>query len=142
MFLSFRKKLLKVKCPLSQRETLNIDEAVTNTDIFIYAKKNVIKDHKYYAQVQYQLFVCNFEKCDFVVWTPMWLHITEIERDVQFMTNVLGTLQKFYIQNILPELLTRKIENSAPKIFDGQKDKQYCFCKSPYSSDKTWIGCD
>ena len=56
-----------MKCPLSQRETLNIDEAVTNTDIFIYAKKNVIKDHKYYAQVQYQLFVCNFEKCDFVV---------------------------------------------------------------------------
>ena len=25
------------------------------------------------------------KKCDFVVWTPMWLHITEIERDVQFI---------------------------------------------------------
>ena len=61
--------------------------------------------------------------CDFVVWTPLWLHITEIERDFQLMANVLGTLQNFYIQNILPEVLTRKIENSAPKIFDGQKDK-------------------
>ena len=76
------------------------------------------------------------------MWTPLWLHITEIERDFQFMANVLGTLQNFYIQNILPEVLTRKIENSAPKIFDGQKDKFYCFCNSPYSSYETWIGCD
>ena len=72
----------------------------------------------------------------------MWLHITETERDVQFMTNVSGVLQNFYIQNILPEVLTRNIENSTPKIFDGQRDKLYCFCNSPYSSDETWIGCD
>ena len=72
----------------------------------------------------------------------MWLHITEIERDVRFLTNVLGTLQNFYIHNILQEVLTTKIENSAPKIFDVQKDKLYCFCNSPYSSDKTWVGCD
>ena len=23
-----------------------------------------------------------------------------------------------------------------------QKDKLYCFCNSPYSSDEAWIGCD
>ena len=46
------------------------------------------------------------------MWAPMWLFITEIERDVQFMTNVIETLQNFYIQDILPEVLTRKIENS------------------------------
>ena len=65
--------------------------------------------------------VCNFKKCDFVVCSPMCLHITEIERDVQFMTNVLRKLQNFYIKNILPEVLTCKIDNSAPKIFDGPK---------------------
>ena len=58
------------------------------------------------------------------------------------MTNVLGTFQSFYIQKILSESLTRKTENSVSKIFDGQKDKLYCFCNSPYSSDETWIGCD
>ena len=57
------------------------------------------------------------------------------------MTNVLGTLQNIYIQNILPEVITRKMENTAPKIFDGEKDKLYCFCNSPHSSDETWIGC-
>ena len=76
--------------------------------------------------------MCNFEKCDFVVWTPMSL--TPI-----YDKNL---LQNFYIQNILTEVLTRKIENSAPKIFDEQKDKLYCFCNSPYSSHETWISCD
>ena len=57
------------------------------------------------------------------------------------MTNVSGTLQNIYIQNILPEVITRKMKNTAPKIFNGQKDKLYCFCNSPYSSDETWIGC-
>ena len=70
----------------------------------------------------------------------MWLHITEIERHVQFMKSVLGTLQNFYMQNILPEVLTRKTKNSAPKIFDGLKDELYCFWNGPYSSDETCIG--
>ena len=63
--------MLEVKCPFSQRETLNIDEAVTYTNFFINANENLNKYHKYYAQVKCQLSVCNFEKCDFVVWTPM-----------------------------------------------------------------------
>ena len=67
MFFSFRKKLLEVKCPFSQREALNIDEAVTDTDFFIDANINLKKDHKYYAQAQCQLFVCSFEKCDSLV---------------------------------------------------------------------------
>ena len=71
----------------------------------------------------------------------MWLHVAEIERDVQFMKNVLEALQTFYIQNILPEFLTRKIENLALKVFDAQKDKLYCFCNSLHFSDKTRSGC-
>ena len=36
----------------SQRETLNIDEAVTYTDFFINTNKNPNKYNKYYAQVK------------------------------------------------------------------------------------------
>ena len=38
------KNLLEVKCPFSQRETLNIEKAVTDTDFFIDANKNLKKD--------------------------------------------------------------------------------------------------
>ena len=51
----------------------------------------------------------------------MWLLTKVIERDVPFMTNVLGTLQNFYIHNILPEVLTKKIENSASKYLMDRK---------------------
>ena len=63
----------------------------------------------------------------------MWLHITEIERQDQFLTNVLRTLQNHYIQNILPKILTRKIENLAAQIFNRQAHKLYC--NSSYSSE-------
>ena len=57
----------------------------------------------------------------------MWLHITEIERQNQFLTNVLSALQNLYIQNNLPNVLTRKIENLAAQIFNRQKRKLYYF---------------
>ena len=58
------------------------------------------------------------------MWAPMSLCITEIERNDLFMANVLRTLQNYYVQNIMPEGLTRKIEtSSALKISDGQKEK-------------------
>ena len=65
----------------------------------------------------------------------MWLHITEIERQDQFLTKVLRRLQNLYIQNILPKILTRKIENLAAQIFNRQTHKLYCFCNSSYSSE-------
>ena len=58
------------------------------------------------------------------------------------MENILGVLENFYIQDLVPEMFTQKIENLAPKIFDGQKYKLYCFCNSPYSSDEILIDCD
>ena len=32
--------------------------------------------------------------------------------------------------------------NLSSKNIDGKKDKLYCFCNSPYSSNETLIGCD
>ena len=96
MFLPFRKKLLEVKCPFSCREILNISEAVTDTDCFLDPNKNLKKDHKYYAQVQCQLFVCKFEKCDFVVWALMWLDIKEIERNDKCLRNITKFLYSEY----------------------------------------------
>ena len=46
------------------------------------------------------------------------------------------------MKNILPELLTRKLENFEKKNFDGEKEKHYRYCKSIYNKDETWIGCD
>ena len=39
------------------------------------------------------------------------------------------------MKNVLPELLTGKLENFKKKKFDGEKKKHYC--KSIYKEDET-----
>ena len=51
-------------------------------------------------------------------------------------------VENFYMKNILPELLARKLENFEKKKLDGEKEKHYRYCKSIYNEDETWIGCD
>ena len=97
---------------------------------FLDLDKSLKRNHKYFYQIQFQLFVCDFQKCDFIVWTPNWLHILEIERGAIFVANKLLVVENFYMKNILPELLTRKLENFEKKKFDGKKEKHYCYCKS------------
>ena len=65
-----------------------------------------------------------------------------IERDDIFIANTLLVVEKVCMKNILPELLTRKLENFEKKKFDGEKEKHYCYCKNIYNEDETWIGCD
>ena len=88
------------------------------------------------------MFICDCQKCDFIVWTPNWLHILEIEKDDIFIANKLLVVENFCMKNILPELLTRKLENFEKKKFDEEKEKHYCYCKSIYNKDETWIGWD
>ena len=46
------------------------------------------------------------------MWTQICLHVIGMEGDVQFMANIFDPLQNFYIQNILLEVLIRKIEKT------------------------------
>ena len=45
-------------------------------------------------------------------------------------------------RHVLLELLTRKLENFQLRSFDGNSEKLYCFCSSPYDENETWVGCD
>ena len=41
------------------------------------------------------------------------------------------------MKDILPALLTRKLENVEKKKVDGEKEKHYRYCKSIYNEDET-----
>ena len=55
-------------------------------------------------------------------------------------------LIEFYLQNIVPELLTRKLEHSvekAAKPAQEMKEKTlYCYCQTEYNDQETWVGCE
>ena len=105
--------------------------------IFFLTNHGLSRSHKYYTQVQGQLGVCEKAFCDFVVWTPKGISIERIYRDLPFWEKVLKKLTTFYVQHLLPELMTHNI--MSPEIHD-EKENLYCFCqKEEYG---TMIKCD
>ncbi len=109
--------LIEIKCPFSVKDGephLLQDKKGSFMD-----KKGLIKSHKYYTQVQGQLEICERNYCDFIVWTPNGLYIERIYKDVKFIERLFQKLTKFFVEQFLPELMTRKL----------QMCKVYCVCQ-------------
>ena len=135
------KALIEVKCPYSLRESENVEEAIESGTFYLDKDCLLKKSHSYYTQVQHQLYVCDYKKCYFIVWTPQWMQITLIDRDDEFIQGNLPKLINFFKVHLMPELLTRRLEDKEKEI-DAETDKLFCFCNSPYNGDEPWIGCD
>ena len=62
--------LIEIKCCASHRD-MEVSE-IPNVDKNFYLEPVTLKlreSHRYYTQIQFQMFVCNKEFCDFVVYT-------------------------------------------------------------------------
>ena len=103
-------KLIEIKCPYSKTETQSIEEAFSDSTFFISQDRELEKHHKYYTQVQMQLHICQEKECDFVVWTPQWSFWTTVHLDEPFIKSSVSYFKSFYVSHVVPELLTRKIE--------------------------------
>lgn len=87
--------LLEIKCPYSIRteHPIHCFKKLTFTD----KEGNLKKNHNYYYQIQTQLYTSEYTWCDFVIWTPIGLHIQRIESDDVFLnSHVLPKLNHFY----------------------------------------------
>ena len=101
------KALLEVKCPYTLKDTQSVEEAIESGTFYLDKDCFLKKSHRYYTQVQHQLYVCDYEKCHFIVWTPQWMQITLIDRDDDFIQSNLPKLINFFKVHFMPELLTR-----------------------------------
>ena len=133
-------RLVEVKCPYSKRDTLSVEDAVKDQSFFLDSELNLKQGHKYYTQIQIQLFVFNFQECEFIVWTPQWIHSEIVSFNDAFLKNSIPVLDQFFKTHIIAELLTRRLENKdeLPVL----APKRYCVCNSEYNSNENWIGCD
>ena len=102
------------------------------------------RNHDYFIQVQGQMAVFEEEYSDFVCWTTKGLHVERIEYSPSIFLQLKPSLDLFFKNAILPELLTH-----APK--DGNTDKEhqtdnqsddilYCLCGKGESG--RMIACD
>ena len=131
--------LLEIKCPYSKR---NLDPTqIVDSSFYLNPTESGLKlskAHDYYHQVQGQMAICERSYCDFVCWTPLGMHIEQIERDPSHFQHMKPKLDSFFTRVILPQVLCKPDgddkENSDPN------QELFCFCrKGEYGS---MIACD
>ena len=139
------KRVIEVKCPYSFRDK-TLQEFLADPNCYIQNNK-LRTNHKYYTQVQMQMYIHDVQQCDFVVWSPKFTLIVYVHRDNVFCEKLITTCISFYRKCVLPELLTRKLEHST---IEGQKQKlskeneqpKFCLCQQPEDPNRKMIGCD
>ncbi|XP_069133482.1 uncharacterized protein [Argopecten irradians] len=100
--------LVEVKCPYVSR-----DKEITPQSI-PYLRENgegnliLSPKHDYFYQVQGQLFCTKMHRCDFVVFTLCDMKIIEIERDDNFISNMVSSLTNFFDEYFCPALLSKQ----------------------------------
>lgn len=105
---------LEVKCPYT-KAGMSVNEACSDSKFYL-TMANIVpslrKGHVYYYQVQGQMYVCELEWVDFVVWFGN--EVISIERisfdKTWWHKYALPALYYFYARAFIPEVLTRRIE--------------------------------
>eukprot|EP00795_Rhopilema_esculentum_P004939 gene4939-21279_t len=106
---------LEIKCPFSKYNS-SLDDAIKDRNFFLKQTSEGVKlkrRHKYYFQVQGEMFCANLRRVDFVVWfgDNKPLFIESIFYDEDFVLNfILPRLKFFYCRAVLPEFFTRRVQ--------------------------------
>jgi hypothetical protein len=90
--------ILEIKCPYSIRnfEYLDMVRRGKWPKYFLSSKWDLDKSHRYYHQIQGQLFATRKKWCDFFVWAPRLFIKTRIYPDVEWQQIVLPQLETYY----------------------------------------------
>ena len=101
--------------------------------------------HKFYTQVQLQIYVCGAKNSDLVVFVNGSLLCLSVSIDQPFLDDVIPRIKTFWLQHIAPEILTRRLENrkSSTTLVPASNDKKlYCYCQEAWDQKSTIVGCD
>ena len=99
--------VLEIKRPYTCRNTLifNKETGTCNVPYLIIADKDKIslkKSHKYYTQVQTSMYITGLDKCHFFVYSECdSVHII-IEKDKEFLAEIIPKIEYFYFKYFLP----------------------------------------
>ncbi|XP_067678814.1 uncharacterized protein [Haliotis asinina] len=114
---------LEVKCPYKHRDS-DITTASKDPGFCLDDNFMLRKGHKYYTQVQLQMYVHDVSYCDFVVYTNIDMVIARIPRDIAFCASLVSKCENFFFKHVLPELISCRLENSRPNREDDTDKKE------------------
>uniref|UniRef100_A0A8C6NJ99 YqaJ viral recombinase domain-containing protein n=1 Tax=Nothobranchius furzeri TaxID=105023 RepID=A0A8C6NJ99_NOTFU len=116
------KGCVEIKCPYTHHnhKLLQAGEddtfCLTLTDGIAELKQT----HKYYKQVQTQIFVTTSEFCDFVVWTTKACVIIRVRPDARMWGQLLQVAQEFFYKVVMPQLVAHHYTDPVPNMSQGQ----------------------
>lgn len=97
--------IIEIKCPYKIKDAADISQLARLT----YLQENetgtfeLSPHHKYYHQIQGNLYLTKRNYCDFIVWTPRLLHCIRILKDKHWARNI-GLLQVYYVHKLIPKI--------------------------------------
>ncbi|XP_011409178.1 PREDICTED: uncharacterized protein LOC105316073, partial [Amphimedon queenslandica] len=133
------------KCTYKYRnESPTCPEALADKNYFLKkdqsGKVSLDIKHKYHAQVQAQLSICERPYCDFICWTTEGIFVQRIAKDEDFLSKHLPQLKRYFIEYLLPEILTHRLLVSSEEPCSASINDVYCLCRKEEYGEM--IACD
>ncbi|XP_071119026.1 uncharacterized protein [Haliotis cracherodii] len=128
------KGCIEIKCPYKHRDT-DITTAAQDKGFCLNGDLMLKTGHKYYTQVQLQMYVHNVTYCDFVVFSNVDMVIARIPRDSSFCSKLVTNCENFFLKHVLPEIISRKIEKARPNTECDNEEAEHaennvwCLCQ-------------
>ncbi|KAL1439196.1 hypothetical protein MTO96_047412 [Rhipicephalus appendiculatus] len=153
------KGLVEVKCPWSVKDG-KLSDLLLGSSSFVTENKGALElrtAHRYFYQVQTQMYVWQRQYCDFVIWNKDDISIQRIAADQAFLAPHLDAAENFFCRVLLLELVahwfTAQKENmvvtnelapasasSGQGADDPNTSNVFCLCKGP--EEGKMIACD
>lgn len=106
--------LVEVK-KVTSKDGESKEDTLCRLAIYKQMNDNIVlnTNHKYFYQLQQQLFCSKCTQSHFIVSNGVWLNHEVVKFDNIFWQSTLQQLEKFYFQNIFPEVVY-------PRVLHGQ----------------------
>ena len=144
---------LEIKCPYCRRDNVfsgnNSDMKAFCLQVTEGGEWQLSRKHAYYYQVQTQIYVCQKNFADFVVWSQEDIHIERIPPCQEFWNDISRKASDFFNHAVLPELIgkhySKAVDRTETDKSSTESDKHsdnevWCLCKG--KEDGKMIACD
>lgn len=102
--------LLEVKCSYAHKDETAEEAAQYDKNFYLSQESLALKEyHRYYTQIQWQMYVCKKPFCDFVVFTNKGIYVQTISYNYQLAQELFRKCSQFLHKILLPEILQRKM---------------------------------
>ncbi|CAG2229693.1 unnamed protein product [Mytilus edulis] len=132
--------IVEIKCPYKHKDN-TIEHAAAIDSTFCLDKNLHLKtNHRYYTQIQFQMYILKVTYCDFVVFTKCKplpsLVIIRVLIDINLCNSMIAKCNRFIQDYVVKELITRDLENQPATTSSTQDDKNnvtetWCLCFEP-----------